>query len=127
MIMDKRILVLDDNEDILEVVTAALTYERYLVLGLSLGTQLFQAVRDFKPDLILLDFLLADADGVDLCRQLKADIEYRHIPVLIFSAYFSPGQRLPVDCDGFLYKPFDLAELFNAVQTLLPATTAVSY
>lgn len=117
--MDKRILVLGDNRDILDVVTEALTYAHYLVRDISLGSQLFDAIRDFKPDLILLDHRLADASGVDLCHQLKGNIEYRHIPVLIFSAYVNPGEKLPVDCDGYLYKPLDLAELFRVVQQFL--------
>jgi CheY-like chemotaxis protein len=68
------------------------------------------------PDLILLDYKLADTNGGDLCRQLKDTPEYRHIPVIIFSAYFSPADHnRPGDCDGILYKPFDLESLLTTV------------
>ena len=123
--MDKRILVLDDNIDILEVVTEALTYEQFIVKGISLGRQLFSALQGFKPHLVLLDYRLADASGADLCRQLKESTEYRHIPVVIFSAYVVPGERVPADCDGYLYKPFELAELFEVVRKLLPVSKEV--
>ncbi|MDB5116500.1 MAG: response regulator [Mucilaginibacter sp.] len=111
-----RVLVLDDHEAILEVVTEALRYEQFEVLAIRHGSSFFQAVHDFNPDLILLDYRLADANGGDLCRDLKSDPEYRHIPVVIFSAYFNPGDaHQPGGCDGILYKPFDLEELLTIV------------
>lgn len=119
--MNKRILILDDNRAILDVVTEALVYEQFDVLDISLAGQLFQAIEDFLPDLILLDYRLADANGVDLCSRLKATPQYRHIPVIIFSAYVDPGEILLAECEGYLYKPFDLAALFSAVRNLLPA------
>jgi CheY-like chemotaxis protein len=122
----QRVLVLDDHEAILEVVTEALRYERLEVLGIREGRKLLAVVADFRPDLILLDYRLADVDGGDLCRQLKSMEAYRHIPVIIFSAYFNPGETVTVDCEGYLYKPFNLADLFKAVRELLPAAREVS-
>ncbi|HTD98503.1 MAG TPA: response regulator [Mucilaginibacter sp.] len=114
--MKKRILIVDDHPAILEVVAEALAYEHFEVLDIALGSQLFVAVRDFRPDLILLDYKLADTNGGDLCRQLKDTPEYRHIPVIIFSAYFTPADtHKPGGCDGILYKPFDLQSLLATV------------
>ena len=122
--MNKRILILDDHRAILEVVTEALAYEHFEVLDISLGSQLFEAVRSFGPDLILLDYKLADTNGGDLCRQLKHTPEYRHIPVIIFSAYFTPADHAnPGGCDGILYKPFDLESLLNTVHGYLAGST----
>ena len=116
----KRILILDDNQAILEVITEALAYEQFEVLDIALGSQLFDAVRDFGPDLILLDYRLTDRNGGDLCRQLKATPEYRHIPVIIFSAYFTPADaEHPHGCDAILYKPFDLESLLSTVSAHL--------
>ncbi len=114
---------MDDHPAILEVVTEALVYEQFEVLDISLGSQLFRAVEDFGPDLILLDYRLADTNGVDLCRQLKETPDYRHIPVIIFSAYFTPTDALPGCSDGMLYKPFDLESLLSIVHTHLQAKT----
>ncbi|MDN3583465.1 response regulator [Mucilaginibacter flavus] len=92
---------------------------------IALGSQLFDAVREFSPELILLDYRLADTNGGDLCRQLKASPEYRHIPVVIFSACFTAADTaLPEGCDGILYKPFDLESLLNTVYGFLDGTTA---
>lgn len=124
--MNKRILILDDNRDILDIVTEALSYEQFEVLDISLGSKLFDAVRDFKPDLILLDHRLSDAKGSDLCRELKAMPQYSHIPVIIFSAYINPGDAVAANCEGYLYKPFDLDELFSIVRRLLPAAKEVT-
>jgi len=107
---------LDDNQAILEVVTEALVYEQFEVLDIELGSQLFDAVGDFGPDLILLDYRLADTNGGDLCLQLKATPKYQRIPVIIFSAYFTPADEgRPQGCDGILYKPFDLETLLTTV------------
>lgn len=112
----QRILVLDDHEPILDVITEALQYEQYEVLAIRQGIEFFDTVRNFKPNVILLDYQLADVNGADLCRQLKYLETYRHIPVIIFSAYFNPGDSDKPDvCDGYLYKPFDLASLFEVV------------
>jgi len=117
---DKRILILDDNEAILEVVTEALIYEKFEVMDITWGYQLPEAVNDFKPDLILMDYRLADTNGGDLCRSLKNNPQHRHIPVIIFSAYFSPTDtNQPGDCDGVLYKPFDLDQLLSIVRVHL--------
>ncbi|MGF7040306.1 response regulator [Mucilaginibacter lappiensis] len=113
---NKRILILDDNEAILGVVTEALAYENFEVMDISFGYQLLEAITEFLPDLILMDYRLADTNGGDLCRRLKGDPEHRHIPVIIFSAYFSPNDaNQPANCDGMLYKPFDLEQLLRIV------------
>jgi CheY-like chemotaxis protein len=112
----KRILILDDNEAILEVVTEALTYEKFEVMDISWGYQLPEAVNAFNPDLILMDYRLADTNGGDLCRLLKSNPEHRYIPVIIFSAYLNPNDTdQPGECDGILYKPFDLEQLLEIV------------
>ena len=125
--MNKRILILDDHQAILDVVTEALRYEQFEVLDISLGSQLFDAVRDFSPDLILLDYKLADTNGGDLCRQLKDTPEHRHIPVVIFSAYFTRNDEAnPGGCEGILYKPFDLESLLSTVGGFLENANPVA-
>jgi DNA-binding response OmpR family regulator len=91
---NKRILILDDNEAILDVVTEALRYENFEVFDISFGYQLMEAISQFIPDIILLDYRLADANGGDLCKLLKSDQEHQHIPLIIFSAYFNPMNRI---------------------------------
>lgn len=107
---------MDDHPAILDVVTEALLYAQFEVFSISLGSQLMPAVRDFGPDLVLLDYKLADTNGGDLCQALKDTPEYHHIPVIIFSAYFTPLDTAnPGGCNGILYKPFDLDTLLTTV------------
>ena len=118
--MKERILILDDHQAILDIVTEALIYEQFEVQSISLGRQFFDAVARFWPDLILLDYKLADTNGIDLCRQLKQSTAYLHIPVVLFSAYFNIGDNSrPGGCDDILYKPFDLELLLQTVNTNL--------
>ena len=115
--LNKRILIVDDHEAILEIIEEALIYENYEVCVIRFGSQFFVAVADFKPDLILLDYVLADNNGGDLCKELKANPEFAHIPVIISSAYFIKGSHEPPPgCDGILYKPFNLEDLLDMVK-----------
>jgi DNA-binding response OmpR family regulator len=114
---DNRILILDDNEAILDMVTEALLYEGFDVHSITFGHQFFEAVKEFEPELVLLDYRLADTNGGDLCNQLKDHPGFRHIPVIIFSAYFHRNDSdRPGGCDGILYKPFDLVELLTMIR-----------
>jgi len=92
-----------------------------------MGSRLFDAVSAFSPDLILLDYKLADTNGGDLCKQLKVMPEHQHIPVVIFSAYFTPADAVnPGGCDGILYKPFDLESLLATVGGFLEGAGATN-
>lgn len=114
---NKRILIVDDHLAILEVTREALLYENYEVQVINNGRQFFSTIKTFKPDLILLDYKLSDANGGDLCRQLKQLPEFDHIPVIISSAYFVKGNAAnPGGCDGILFKPFNLDELLSMVK-----------
>jgi CheY-like chemotaxis protein len=74
----------------------------------------------FAPDLFLIDFLLEDGNGGELCRALKNDSRYRHTPVILFSAYKSPQTDFhSYGCDTVIEKPFDLDELIATINDLL--------
>jgi CheY-like chemotaxis protein len=83
---DKRILVIDDDQEILDVVREILTGEGYHV-QLSLNSACLQHLESDPPDLILLDVLLQGEDGRELCRQVKSHEQTRQIPVILFSAH----------------------------------------
>lgn len=118
--MLKRILVLDDNEDILEVVHEALSYAQFEVKSTSAGEQIMPLMKEFKPDLVLLDFRVSGANGGELCRQIKAHPQFNNIPVILFSAYISDvDQLMAYGCDAVIYKPFDLFELIDKVNDLI--------
>ncbi|HLX58574.1 MAG TPA: response regulator [Ktedonobacteraceae bacterium] len=114
--MIKRILVVDDEEDILDLVLAVLDEEGYYVQTSPSGS-IFQHVQRDLPDLILLDVLLNGKDGRVLCRQLKANELTKHIPVILFSAHIQREDALSEShADDFVGKPFEIQELLEVVK-----------
>jgi len=117
----KKILVVDDEVAVLEMVQLALEGAGYKVQT-SLNGACFQRMHSDLPDLILLDILLSGEDGRELCRQLKGDEQTRHIPVILFSAHFSAKDTTAMSgADAFLHKPFHLVELRDLVKRHLYA------
>ena len=85
----KRVLVVDDNSDILEIVGEILSYEKFEVKSVSEGTGLIKLAENYLPDLILPDYRLPEGNGGELCRQIKSNAKLRHIPVVIFTAHLT--------------------------------------
>jgi DNA-binding response OmpR family regulator len=119
--MGKRILVLDDDQDILEVVSFLLTDRGFEVHTLLTGDEIFSIINQFNPDLVLMDVMLANLDGRVICRNLKEDENTHHIPVILISgthdlAYSLNQKGAPND---FIPKPFDIDFLLNKVKEQL--------
>src|SRR5579871_4918625 len=87
--MLKRILVLDDNEDILEIVHEALAYSQFDVKSISESRKVMGALEEFEPDLLLLDYRMSGTNGGEICRQVKAHPRFNNTPIIIFSAYIN--------------------------------------
>ncbi|MEO8886821.1 MAG: response regulator [Mucilaginibacter sp.] len=118
--MLKRILILDDNQDILEIVHETLTYEQFDVKSTGDGMEVMFLVEEFNPDLVILDYRVAGTNGGELCRQIKAHPKFGDTPVIIFSAYVNHQADLfAYGCDAIINKPFDLTELVEKVNSLL--------
>lgn len=118
--MAKRILVLDDNQDILEIVHEALTYEDFEVQSTSHSDEVISLAETFNPDLVILDYRVEGINGGELCLQIKSHPKLKDVPVIIFSAYISSNSELlPYGCDAIINKPFDLSELVEKVNNLL--------
>src|ERR1700754_1735004 len=106
----QRILAVDDNEDILEVLQLILEDSGYEVETLTNGHLLFDKIKAHRPDLILLDIMLGNMDGRELCKNVKAKMETNKIPVILISASHNLSDRYkPCDApNDFLAKPFDI-------------------
>jgi DNA-binding response OmpR family regulator len=117
----KRILVVDDDLDILELVQMALSMKGYSVQTLSRWENMEDTIGRFRPELVLLDVSLGTADGRDLCLKLKTSPATRDIAVVLFSANIEM-QKSVGDCmaNSFLAKPFDLQGLTKTVVEALP-------
>jgi two-component system, cell cycle response regulator len=119
--MSARILVVDDVQANVDVLEAKLSAEYYDVISATRGAKGFEMARREKPDIILLDVMMPDLDGFEVCRRLKADAETRHIPVLMLTALDGRGDRLKgleVGAEDFLTKPIDDVQLMARVKSL---------
>lgn len=108
---NKKILVADDDAGIVDVMQIVLSDEGYDVITTMNGNNILKLCEQ-KPDLIFLDIWMSGIDGNIICRQLKANEQLRHIPVIMFSANRDTRQ-ISIECgaDDFLAKPFDINEL----------------
>ena len=114
--MSKRVLLLEDNKEIRELIEDILTGEGYQVIALNHYESVVDII-DFAPNLILLDIRLSNGYGHLLCQELKADPETKQIPVILVSAA-SNLEKIAKDshADNFLSKPFDLQEFIDLVK-----------
>jgi DNA-binding response OmpR family regulator len=120
--MLKRILVLDDNQDILDVIKEALLYEKFEVKVTSNSKQFMELVKSYNPDLVILDYKLNGPNGNQICRQIKAHHQLYFTPVIICSAYLDNNiDLLTCGCDATIAKPFGLEELLDKVNGLIAA------
>lgn len=115
-----KILVIDDDLDILSVMEILLSMRGYNVEVTAKGENTFPKIETFKPDLILLDVLISGYDGRVICKQLKSNEETKHIPVIMFSAH--PGAAASIadyGANDFISKPFDVDHLLKKVKEQL--------
>lgn len=118
--MQKRILVIDNDQDILEAVEAALSMENYSVETSPIVEDIFQMIHEKNPDLILIDYLLFGINGGELCHMIKHEPSTSHLPVIIFSGYPKVLQSLGTyECDAFISKPFDLDHFMRVIKDCL--------
>ncbi len=121
----KNILVIEDNHAILDVITLILQSEAYKVEGLNKSADMMTHIDAFKPDLMILDIMLPDADGRELLTQIRSNEKTANIPVLMISAKYTAqtiqhGTHKP---NGFLAKPFDIDELLDKIEGILAGKT----
>jgi len=120
----QRILAVDDDKDILEVLKYILEESGYQVHTLSDGNKLIEQIKEFSPDLILLDIMLGNLDGRELCRDVKRKQETHNIPVIMISASHTARTINNNNDDGpddFLAKPFDITDLLTSIERQLAA------
>jgi len=120
--MSQRVYSVEDDPNIGHVIHIALTNSGYSVETFIDGKSLFSAIESALPDLILLDIMLPDADGLEILAKLKANPTLTTVPVMIISAKSTEIERvvgLDAGADDYLVKPFGILELISRVKALL--------
>jgi two-component system phosphate regulon response regulator PhoB len=125
----ERILVVDDEEDLLELVRYNLTRDGYRVTCVSTGEDAIEQARRETPDLIVLDLLLPNVDGLEVCRRLKGDSKTKHVPILMLTAKTEEADvvaGLELGADDYMTKPFSPRVLLARVKAVLRRKSSVA-
>lgn len=123
--MIKRIHVLEDDSDIRYVIEFLLKSEGYEIQLSSSVSELKSKLRDALPDLFLIDVMLPDGNGIEICDDLKNDMFTKHIPVVVMSANPRSKQMSSQACaDDYISKPFDVEDVVKRINNLLVKKTA---
>jgi two-component system alkaline phosphatase synthesis response regulator PhoP len=118
----ESILAVEDDEDILELLKYNLSKEGYQVSVATTGEEGLQSAGASLPDLILLDLMLPEMDGLEVCRQLKADQKTRHLPIIMLTAKGEEADivtGLELGADDYITKPFDNDVLLARIKVAL--------
>lgn len=125
----KKILVIEDQDSLLKLESILLTAKGFEVKAVADGQSALDALNEEFPDLVLLDIMLPDLNGFDICSRIKKDPERRHIPVVIVTARKSPEDMVrgeKVGADEYIIKPFKSAMLIESIQKLLAKADPMS-
>ncbi len=118
----RKILVVDDEVDLVETVRFPLEMEGFSVLVSYNGEDALNQARKEKPDLIILDLMLPKLDGYKVCRLLKFDERYKHIPILMLTAKTQEKDKIlgkETGADEYITKPFEMNYLMEKVKAYL--------
>lgn len=117
----KRIIVVDDDEEILDTIELVLEIGGYEVEPLSSAENIHEITSDFKPDLIILDIVLGKIDGRTICEELKSNPKTKYIPILMMSGLYKQEEikLLPSPPDDFMSKPFKMDNLLQKIEKLI--------
>ena len=118
----QRILIVEDEESLLKLESILLTSKGYQVQGVASGAAALEAIAEDPPDLVLLDIMLPEIDGFEVCQRIKQNEMTKHIPVIMLTAKksredMSRGEK--VGADWYITKPFKSAMVIETIQRFL--------
>ncbi|MCX5701185.1 MAG: response regulator [Candidatus Omnitrophica bacterium] len=118
----KRILIVDDEVDLVDMVSLRLEANNFQVIKAFDGQDGLDKARKEKPDLIILDLMLPKIDGYKVCRMLKFDDKYKNIPIILFTAKVQDSDKKlgeDVKADAYVTKPFEAEVLLSKIKELI--------
>jgi DNA-binding response OmpR family regulator len=115
----KKILIVDDDPDILDALNLTFTFSNFETQTTTRGEEVPDLVENVHPQVIILDIMLSGIDGTDICKKLKSNELTKNIPVIMISAHPDGAtSSLNAGADGFVAKPFDIFVLIDKVEEL---------
>jgi DNA-binding response OmpR family regulator len=118
----QKLLIVDDEEGVRALVRMTLNTNEYQILEASDGNQALGLARDHHPDLVLLDVMLPDLSGIDICRELKGDPAMASTTIVMLTAKAQNsdyGEAEDAGADGYFTKPFSPIALIQKVESVL--------
>jgi len=126
--MQKKVMIFDNDEGILDIMQEALVYEGFEVKTIQETDNIFPLLDDYQPDILLIDYLLNGINGGEICHQIKDNDSTHNLPVIIISAYPKVLQSLgDYKCNAFIAKPFNLYELIDKISELVDYSPKIRY
>ena len=118
--MEKNIYLVEDDGDIRELIRYLLSKYGYNVFQCATAHIFREKMNELFPDLIIMDIMLPDGNGVDICAEIKSNESTRHIPVLLMSANINNALKFNESAaEGFISKPFNIDDLLEKVQHMV--------
>jgi two-component system phosphate regulon response regulator PhoB len=120
--MKAKVFLVEDEQSIVTLVEYSLKSEGYKVLVSSNGEEALSEIKKEEPDIVLLDWMLPDLSGLDICKLLKKDEKFKHIPIIMLTAKGQEEDKvaaLNAGADDYITKPFGNAEMVARINALL--------
>lgn len=114
----KKILVVDDEQDLVETIRLKLSSEGYKVESANTGVEALEKAKQTKPDLILLDIMMPELNGYQVCKKIKEDDSLKNIPVVMLTAKAQESDKfwgLETGADDYITKPFEFSNLLKTI------------
>jgi two-component system response regulator VicR len=125
--MKKKILVIEDDKDIADLVKLVLETEEFIVESILEPEMAFEKAKQFKPDAILLDLRMPKVDGWEIFKMLRDDTDFADVPIAILTAKSEPFDEMVglhvMNADGYITKPFGKQELLDKTHELFKKGT----
>lgn len=118
----KKIALVEDDPDLFALIKYNLEKEGFMIVGAQAGSGVLDLCRRERPDLLVLDIMLPDSDGLEICRKIRAHADLGHVPLIFLTARASETDRvvgLELGANDYVVKPFFIRELIARIKTQL--------
>lgn len=123
--MNNKILIVEDEKDIRDLIIYALEAKGYETISTDDGEKALKMLKENKPDLVILDWMLPSVSGLEICRNIRRDKNIKNIPIIMLTAKITEDDKilgLDSGADDYITKPFSTAELSSRVKAILRRT-----